>query len=287
MQQVKIQTPAKINLTLEVLDKRPDGFHNIQSIMHTISLSDYLTISVEKSDCAENEIELSGTSTEIPYDEKNIVYKALKKYFDAADIKNKKVLVYIEKNIPVSAGLAGGSTNASGALYGVNEIFENALSREELHKIASELGSDLNFCLEGGCALCTSRGEIIEKLSSADFFVSLIKPKNLGISAKEAYQKFALLEDKSHPNNTEKLKKLLENGEFNKDLIYNSLEKSILPDYEILSDIKENVKDSLMSGSGPTFLVLRDKLNSTKIYDTAVFDVFENLTTVNFGAKKV
>ena len=184
MQQIKVQTPAKINLTLELLGKRPDGFHELQSIMHAISLYDYLTITVEDSN--KNKIELSGTSTEIPYDEKNIVHKAIIKYLETTKIENKKILVHIEKNIPVSAGLAGGSTNASGVFFGLNKIFNNILTTKQLHELASTLGSDLNFCLEGGCALCKGRGEIIEKLAPYDFKVSLIKPKSFGISAKEA-----------------------------------------------------------------------------------------------------
>lgn len=283
--QIKIQTPAKINLTLEVLNKRSDGFHNIQSIMHTISLCDFLTIKISPSKSAENEIILTGTSDEIPYDERNIVYKATKLYLAVANINAQKVSIHIEKHIPVSAGLAGGSTNASGTLFGLNELFGQKLSRGELHKLAAQLGSDLNFCLNGGCALCTSRGEIIEKLPSAKFNISLIKPKMLGISAKEAYQKFALLADKSHPDNTSKLKELLLKNEFDKTLIYNSLEKAILPDYDILRNIKNLVKGSMMSGSGPTFFVLDKEFGAE--WNKNDFDIFNNLTSVNFGSKTV
>lgn len=283
--QIKVQTPAKINLTLEVLNKRPDGFHNLQSIMHTISLCDFLTILVDEADGVENEIILTGTSGEIPYDECNIVHKAAKLYLEAANINSKKITVHIEKHIPVAAGLAGGSTNASGTFYGLNELFGGKLKHEELHSLAAKLGSDLNFCLDGGCALCTGRGEIIEKLPFANFNVSLIKPKKLGISAKEAYQKFALLSDKSHPDNTSKLKRELLNGKFDKSLIYNSLEKAILPDYEVLRRIKNTVNASMMSGSGPTFFVIDKEFGDN--WDGKDFDVFNNLTSVNFGAKTV
>lgn len=284
MQQIKIQTPAKINLTLEVLGKRPDGFHAIQSIMHTVGLFDYLTISVFDTDEVNNGILLSGTSNEIPYDEKNIVYKAAKLFFDELGIQNKSVKIFIEKNIPVAAGLAGGSTNASGTLFGLNEIFANPLSAKELHKIAASLGSDLNFCLDGGCALCTGRGEVIEQIPAVDFSVSLIKPKNLGISAKEAYQKFALLHDKSIPNNTLKLKELLLKNQFDGDLIYNSLEKAILPGYKVLRELKSKIPGSMMSGSGPTFFVLGREING---FDEEEFEIFNDLKSVNFGAKKV
>lgn len=285
MQQIKIQTPAKINLTLEVLDKRDDGFHNIQSIMQTISLSDFLTIKISQSSRLENEIFLSGTSDEIPYDEKNIVFKATKFYLDFAQITNKKIEIFIEKNIPVCAGLAGGSTNASGALFGLNQIFKK-LSHLELHKLASTLGSDLNFCLDGGCALCTGRGEKIEKLNVVPFKLSLIKPKKLGISAKEAYQKFALLENKTIPNNTQKLKTLLIKNKFDKTLIYNNLEIAVFDDYKELQEIKEKIPNAIMSGSGPTYFVVDEHIDES-LFNLNNYQIFNNLKAVDFGVKIV
>ncbi len=286
MQQIKVQTPAKINLTLEILGKRPDGFHNIQSIMHTISLCDFLTFRMEDCNEEKNIILLKGTSHQIPYDDKNIVFKAINLYLQTVGVSSKKIEVFIEKNIPVSAGLAGGSTNASGAFLALNELFDRKLDNKQLHMLASQLGSDLNFCLNGGCALCTGRGEIIESLPFIDFELSLIKPKNIGISAKEAYQKYALLQDKTFPDNTLKLRKLLEeNRIFDKSLIYNSLEKAILPAYESLQKIKNKVPSSLMSGSGSTFFVIEDKFGEEWALDD--FDIFNNLTSVNYGVKTV
>ena len=189
MKQIKVQCPAKINLTLKVLGKREDGFHNIESVMQTLNLFDFLTISVEKN--ASSEIVLSGNSLDIPYDEKNLVYKAVDLYMRETGMNNYKVSVYIEKNIPISAGLAGGSTDGAGALYGLNRLFDDFLTREQLHKLCAKLGSDLNFCLEGGKQKTLGRGEILEKLPFEEFDVSLIKPINLGISAKEAYTKFS------------------------------------------------------------------------------------------------
>lgn len=205
-QGLRIKCPAKINLTLEILNKRKDGFHNIQSVMQTINLFDILTIKVEPSETFE--IKLSGTSEEIPYDERNLVHKAVLLFFDASHLSpltSHLVSIYIEKNIPISAGLAGGSTDAAGTLWGLNKLFNNILSETELHKLCAKLGSDLNFCLEGGCQLTTGRGEILEKLEFQEFNLSLIKPKNLGISAKEAYTKFSALENKPNLNMTEEL----------------------------------------------------------------------------------
>lgn len=284
MRKIKVRTPAKINLTLEVINRRDDGFHNIQSIMQAVNLYDYLTFELfESSGTAV--IELNGNSKEIPYDSSNLIYKAAIKFLEKTKINNIKLRIYIEKNIPAAAGLAGGSSNAAGTFFALNKLFDNTLSNNELDKLCTLLGSDLNFCLKGGCALCTSRGEITEKLPFYEQNISLIKPQNLGISAKEAYTKFALLKDKSYPDNTSKLKYLLSEGNFDKTLIYNSLEKALLPDYTELRTIKNRVKNSLMSGSGSTFFVLDSKLETD--LDKSNYYIRENLKTINTGVEEI
>ena len=251
--QVKVKTPAKINLTMEVLNIRPDGFHNIQSVMQMIDLYDYLTIEVEDSD--KNEFLLSGTSDEIPYNEKNLVYKAAKLYLDKTGITDKRIKIFIEKNIPVSAGLAGGSTNAAGTIFGLNKLF-NLLSREELHELCASLGSDLNVCLEGGCLLATGRGEKIERLPFREHSVSLIKPPNLGISAKEAYTKFSQLEKKPNLDMTFKMIDSIKVGCDVRQFLHNDLEVAVFDDYEELQKIKSMLPKSIMSGSGSTYFVI-------------------------------
>ena len=253
--QVKVKTPAKINLTLEVLNKRSDGYHNIQSIMQMVDLYDYLTIDVNDSD--NTEIVLSGTSDEIPYNEKNLVYKAAKLYLDKTGIKNKQIKIFIEKNIPVAAGLAGGSTNAAGTFYGLNKIF-NLLSKEELHGLCASLGSDLNVCLEGGCLLATGRGENIEHLPFREHSVSLIKPLNLGISAKEAYTKFSKLEKKPDLDMTFKMIDSIKVGCDVRQFLHNDLEVAIFNDYPEFQKIKSMFPKSIMSGSGSTYFVIDD-----------------------------
>ena len=282
MKTLKVKTPAKINLTLEVLNKREDGFHNIQSIMQTISLYDYLTFEIVPSNGIE--IILDGTSDEIPYNEKNLVYKAAAKFLDKAQINNVRINIFIEKNIPIAAGLAGGSTNAAGTFYALNKLFDDVLSKNDIEELCASMGSDLNFCLNGGCMLCTSRGEITQRLPFYEQSVSLVKPKYLGISAKEAYTNFAMLLDKTIPDNTTKLINLLNKGEFDKTLIYNNLENALFPHYEELRNIKSKVKGSLMSGSGSTFFVLNDKLNAS--FDVDKYDIFENLSTISTGVEE-
>lgn len=257
---LRVKCPAKINLTLEVLNKREDGFHNIQSVMQTIDLFDILTIKTEKSE--KFEIKLSGTSDEIPYDERNLVYKAILLFIEHVNLAPYKISVHIEKNIPISAGLAGGSTDAAGALWGLNNLFGNVLSQSELHALCAKLGSDLNFCLEGGCQLTTGRGEVLKKLgvNIPEFNISLIKPKNLGISAKEAYTKFSELENKPNLNMTQKL---IETGNI-KECLHNDLEVALINDYSQLQEIKHAYPNSIMSGSGSTFFAIDthfEKLN--------------------------
>lgn len=256
---VKIKCPAKINLTLEIVNKREDGFHNIKSIMQMINLYDFLTISITES--PENKIELQGTSLEIPYDEKNLVYKAIDLYLKEAEINNLEVKVFIEKNIPISAGLAGGSTDAAGTIWGLNYLLER-FDDSKLNDICSKLGSDLNVCLNGGCTLATSRGEVTKKLPNIESEVTLIKPKDLGISASEAYKKYSQKEIKPQNGMTEKMLIAILDGDSIKPYLYNDLEYAIFEDYEELQKIKSTYPQSIMSGSGSTYFILENLLES-------------------------
>lgn len=252
---IRIQCPAKINLSLKILNKREDGFHNLESIMQTISLYDYLTLNIERAE--KFEINLSGNSNEIPYNEKNLVYKAILLFIERTNLPPHKIDVFIEKNIPVSAGLAGGSTDAAGVLLGLNEYFSNPLgcppltalqssptrslsasARNPLHEMCAKLGSDLNFCLEGGKQMTSGRGEILKPLDFEEFNLSLIKPLSLGISAKEAYTKF------SEKNCAADVRR--------SDFV-NDLELAVIDDYEELQKIKKLYPKSVMSGSGSTY----------------------------------
>ena len=256
---IKVKCPAKINLTLEIVNRREDGFHNIKSIMQLISLYDYLTIKASKSD--ENKIILKGNSNQIPYDEKNLVYKASDLYLKTAKLSNILIEIYIDKHIPIAAGLAGGSTDAAGTLWGLNQIFKT-FDNTQLNELCAKLGSDLNVCLNGGCTLATSRGEITQKLPTIKSKVTLIKPKNLGISAKEAYTKYALKEFKPQNNMTEKMLEAIKNDKDIKPFLYNDLEYAVFNDYEELQTIKRIYPQAIMSGSGSTYFVLENLIAS-------------------------
>ena len=270
---ITVQCPAKVNLTLKIKNKRPDGFHNIESIMQTISLYDYLTVDVKPNN--NFEIKLSGNNPDIPYDERNLVYKAAMLFFDRATNQIQRqgyeVNIYIDKHIPIAAGLAGGSTDAAGTLLALNEIFDKPFGKNQLHELCAKLGSDLNVCLEGGKLFCKGRGEIIEPMEFEEFELSLIKPENLGISAKEAYGKFA--QKNTHPEIT--------CGIFSPTLktgYDNDLEWAIIDDYKELQTIKKLYPKSMMSGSGSTYFIIGDTFESLEGYR-----IFNNLKSENKG----
>lgn len=258
--QIKVQCPAKINLNLKILNKRPDGFHNIESVMQTINLFDYLTIRVHEN--ISTEILLSGNSNEIPYNETNLVYKAAKLFCETFN-KACKIEIFIEKNIPVAAGLAGGSTDAAGVLFGLSHIFN--CGKNELHNLCAKLGSDLNVCLQGGKILAKGRGEIIKPLEFEDFNLSLIKPLNLGISAKEAYEKYG--------------NKILKQVQDNEQNMYNNdLEWAVIDDYRELQYIKQKYPNAIMTGSGSTYFIVNKEFDLEQ-----GFWVKNGLKAINYG----
>ncbi len=259
MKTIKIQCPAKINLDLRVYPRdKKTGYHDIKSIMQTINLYDYITLELEEGD----EIILSGTSDEIPYNKENLCYKAAELFFKKIN-KSYKLKIYIEKNIPVCAGLAGGSTDAAGVLYGLNKLLNSPLKDSEMDELALKLGSDLNFCLRGGTKLCKGRGEKIIDMPFFNFKLSLIKPKNLKISAKEAYEAFDKLKKESTMRN---------------DLEFALIETKKYPEINYLSSL--NLQ---MSGSGPTFFAREEKIE----LKNDNYLIINNLNSINYGTREV
>lgn len=232
MNSITVNCPAKINLTLEIVNKREDGFHNIKSIMQTISLYDTLIIKVGEGD---GEILLSGNSSEIPYNEK-ILYTELLNYFQRNRHSQHQDRNLYRQNIPISAGLAGGSSDAAGTIFGLNELLGHPL--KTIHKLCETLGSDLNVCLEGGSILATSRGEVIKKLKPVKSKLTLIKPKNLGISAREAYTKYSNKTNKPQKNMTEKMLNAFDNNQDFSEYLCNDLEYAVFDDYKELKKSK-------------------------------------------------
>ena len=281
--QLKIKTPAKINLSLDVLGIRPDGYHDIASIMQTISLYDYLTFELEPSEILT--IELNGTNSNIPYNEKNLIHKAITLFYkEVQGLKNYHFKIFIEKNIPSEAGLGGGSANAAGTIWALNKLLNTQLSNEKINYLCASLGSDLNVCYWGGASLATSRGEKIKKLASKNYKLSIIKPKNFGISAKQGYEMFDALNITKTNIATNKLIQAINQNQNIEHLLHNDLELAPLKKFELLKEIKTTYPNSIMTGSGSAYFVLEEKLN--KILPSDRFLTIQGLTFTQSGIEE-
>ncbi|MCE5221570.1 MAG: 4-(cytidine 5'-diphospho)-2-C-methyl-D-erythritol kinase [Clostridium sp.] len=265
---MKIKAYAKINIALDVVGKREDGYHLLRMIMQTIDLYD--TIEMEKTNSG---IKLKCNKHYVPTDEKNLAYKAAKLFMENYSI-NDGVDINLIKNIPVSAGLAGGSTDAAGVLKLMNKIFNINADDEELKALGLKLGADVPYCINGGTALCEGVGEKITQLKQfKDKILVLIKPP-FGVSTKEVYKNFDLSKVIFHPR-IEELIKGMENDDiyFVANNMKNLLENVTLKKHRVITSIKEEVKlndaiGTMMSGSGPTvFAFFDDMLKAQMCYD--------------------
>jgi 4-diphosphocytidyl-2-C-methyl-D-erythritol kinase len=268
------QSPCKVNLLLNILGKRPDGFHELESVMHPISLFDRLTFQRGGSG-----IQLTCSEPTLPTDSSNLVYRAAEAFLTTARI-SEGVTIYLEKRIPLAAGLGGGSGNAATTLLGLNEIFGHPLTPAQLETVAASLGSDIPFFLQDKPALATGRGE---KIQSLDFFSALggtalllIHP-GFGIATAWAYQQLAKFPDalNGRPGRAKKLVSLLHQTDLKSATseFYNSLEAPALEKYPLLALFQEFLRDNgavgtLMSGSGSTtFAIVEDKTTAENLAD--------------------
>ncbi|GAA2717253.1 4-(cytidine 5'-diphospho)-2-C-methyl-D-erythritol kinase [Cytobacillus oceanisediminis] len=249
---VMVKAPAKINLSLDVLHKREDGYHEVEMIMTTIDLADRLELTLLNK----NEIKIISHNRFVPDDQRNLAYQAahlLKERFQV----QKGVAITIEKTIPVAAGLAGGSSDAAATLRGLNKLWELGLSMDELAEIGSEIGSDVSFCVYGGTALAKGRGEVIKELPAPPTcWVILAKPF-IGVSTADVYRRLDV--NQVHHPNTGGMIEAIHNGSYAGVChnLGNVLEDVTLQMHPEVAQIKDQMKrfgaDAvLMSGSGPT-----------------------------------
>jgi 4-diphosphocytidyl-2-C-methyl-D-erythritol kinase len=264
------QSPCKVNLLLNILGKRPDGFHELETLMYPVPVFDRLTF--RRSNAG---IQLSCSLPSLPTDSSNLVHRAASRFLEAAKIKD-GVSVHLEKNIPLAAGLGGGSANAALTLTGLNQLFDTPLTLQDLENIAASLGSDLPFFLQNRPALATGRGEKIEPLeffsglSNAAFL--LIHP-GFGIATAWAYQQLARFPAalSGQPGHGERLISLLRQTDLKRagSEFYNSLEAPALKKFPILALFQDFLRSSgalatLMSGSGSTTFALAENLTSAE-----------------------
>ncbi|WP_119027159.1 4-(cytidine 5'-diphospho)-2-C-methyl-D-erythritol kinase [Bacillus velezensis] len=246
------KAPAKINLSLDVTSKRPNGYHEVEMIMTTIDLADR----IELTELPENVIRVASHNRFVPDDQRNLAYQAAKLLKERFQVK-KGVSIMITKVIPVAAGLAGGSSDAAATLRGLNRLWDLKLSVEELAELGAEIGSDVSFCVYGGTALATGRGEKIRHISAPPHcWVVLAKP-TIGVSTAEVYRRLNLQQVR-HPD-VQAMIDAIEEKSFQKvcGQLGNVLESVTLSLHPEVAMIKNQMKrfgaDAvLMSGSGPT-----------------------------------
>lgn len=262
------KAPAKINLSLDVLHKREDGYHEMELVMTTIDLADRLTFETTE----EKDIRIESTNSFLPLDQRNIAYKAaqlLREQFKISD----GVEIKIEKNIPIAAGLGGGSSDAAATLRGLNKLWGLNLSLDELAELGAQLGSDIPFCVYGGTAYATGRGDQLKQLNTIpQCWVILVKPKK-GISSWTVFENLAV-EDLDHPQ-TKKVLQAIETHDYKAMTVYmaNALEKVSIVKQPKIEVIKEKILQfgadaALMSGTGPTIYgVCRNYSRAQRIYN--------------------
>ena len=267
MRAVKEKAYAKINLHLECVARREDGYHDIRSIMHSLSLSDEVTVVLCGTDKRAIRVQLSG-NLRLPTDRKNLVYMAAEMFLTRMAI-NADILIKLDKHIPVAAGLGGGSSDAAATLRALNRLFGRPCTDRALLAMAADLGSDVPYCFLGGTALCEGRGERMTRLSSAHRHHAVIAISDEHISTPAAY---AALDaaysnfDGSVPHKAddafEALTSYLAGGDMPNSL-YNVFESVVLRECPGAAHIKAKLTElgariSLMSGSGPSVFGIFD-----------------------------
>ena len=244
---------AKINLGLDVLRRREDGYHEVKMIMQTVDIYDVLTFVKAPADV----FRLSVDSAQIPDDDNNLVLKAARLLFATAGIEA-GVEVTLQKNIPVAAGMAGGSTDAAATLIGLNALYDLRFTTEQLQEIGVKLGADIPYCIMGGTALSQGIGEILRPLPAPPRAHLVIAKPDLMISTKYVYENLHANSLKVHPN-IDGMIEALSNRDLIKmcSLMGNVLETVTEKENPIITQIKDLMKEqgatgALMSGSGPT-----------------------------------
>ena len=255
MDEIELRAHGKINLSLDVLGRRNDGYHEVKMIMHTIALHDGIFIKKEREKGIRMECNLSC----LPTNEENLMVRAAKAIMDEFSIEE-GLSLRLMKRLPVAAGMAGGSADAAAVFHGINQLFHLNLSTEELEKRAVKLGADIPFCLHKGCYLSEGIGEKLCKLPSLPPCTILLVKPAFSLSTKLIYENLHLenITDAEHPD-VDRMIKELESGSL-EDICAlggNLLEKvsiSLRPEIQAIKDflIKEGALLSLMSGSGPT-----------------------------------
>ena len=256
---MRLRALAKINLGLDILRKREDGYHEVRMIMQTIQMYDVLEMRKVKKPG----LSLSVNYPYIPSDERNLVYKAAKLLMDEFQVKE-GVEIRLEKFIPVAAGMAGGSSDAAAALVGVNRLFKLGLSEKDLMERAVNIGADVPYCVMRGTALAEGIGEKLTRIAQVpDCFVLIGKP-GINVSTKAAYESLQLDQIQTHPD-IDGMIRDIESGDLRAmtEKMENVFEPGIIGRYPVIGEIKALMEEhgalrAMMSGSGPTVFGIFD-----------------------------
>ena len=268
---------AKINLYLGIVGDRSDGFHELVMVMQSVDLADTVTVTETRS--AEANISLTCDRADVPVDATNLAWKAadlMQRRFPEVAASTGGISIDIQKRIPMGAGLAGGSADCAAVLVGLNLLWKLGLTQSELQELAAELGSDISFCVSGGTALCTGRGEVIDPLPNLDnLYAVLAKYRDLPVPTPWAYKAYREQFGPTYPKTLEALedrKQHLKSSELmnaiaHRDspaigrLLHNDLERVVLPNYPQVQSLRDTFSRTqnlgvMMSGSGSTVFAL-------------------------------
>lgn len=268
MAKLEMKAYAKINLGLDVVRRLENGYHEVKMVMQTVGIYDVLTF--EK---AAEGIVITTDSGELPTDENNLIYKAARLMLERFSVQE-GVRIHLKKNIPIAAGMAGGSTDAAATLKGVNELFDLGASRKELMELGVKIGADVPYCVMGGTALAEGIGERLTALKPApDCFLLVAKP-DINVSTKFVYEHLDAAGVDKHPD-IDGMVEAISEGSIQGiiDRMENVLESVTIPAHPIIDTIKSRMKElgaanSLMSGSGPTvFGIFTDREAADKAYE--------------------
>lgn len=266
-------SPGKVNFLLNILGRRPDGFHELETLMHPLAFGDTLHFEV-----ADSGVGLTCNESALPVDDTNLVVRAAKAFFRAG--MDGGVRIHLEKSVPLAAGLGGGSSNAANTLLALNQLFNNPFGFEKLAAIAADLGSDVPYFLQSNPALSTGRGEIIQPLepfAPLKNLVFLLVHPGFGVATSWAYQQLSQFPEiqRGQPGRAARLAEDLRRrdisevaGEF-----YNALETPVMSKYPILLMHQEFLRSegacvSLMSGSGSTtFAIFRTWSEAARVQE--------------------
>lgn len=268
MDSISLQAMAKINLGLDVLRRREDGYHEVKMVMQTVGICDRLEFGRLRSD----EIRIRTDKAQLPCDGGNLIHKAVRLVREKYRIPD-GVAVRLEKNIPIAAGMAGGSTDAAAAIHAMDRLFDLGLSLEEKQKIGVKIGADVPYCLMGGTALCEGIGEILTPLPAVpQAFLVVAKPE-VDVSTKYVYENLHADRLKEHPD-IDGMVGSIRSGDLGKiaERLGNVLETVTVKRHPVIADIKAFLKmqgalNALMSGSGPTvFGIFKEKEAAREAY---------------------